>query len=71
VVVDPGVEVRIAPTMKLHVNGTIDAKEGTNFTVPVDAQFNVNGTALFNGTAQSRVKLGAGRRGLAVITGTR
>ena len=60
VVVDPGVEVRIAPTMKLHVNGTIDAREGTTFTVPVDAQMNINGTALFNGTAASRVRLEGG-----------
>ncbi len=60
VIVDPGVEVRIASTEKLHVNGTLDAREGTRFTVPIDAQLNIVGEAMFNGTAASRVNLGGG-----------
>jgi len=60
VVVDPGVEVRVAPTVKLHVNGLLDAREGTRFTVPINSQMNIAGEAIFSGTAASRISLDGG-----------
>ncbi len=60
VIVDPGVQVQVAPTVKFHVNGTLDAREGTRFTVPIDAQLNIVGEALFTGTAANRITLAGG-----------
>jgi hypothetical protein len=60
VIVDPGVEVRIAATMKLHILGDMQAGAGARFVVPINSQFNVHGTVTMAGTQASPVVLDGG-----------
>ena len=60
VIVDPGVEVRVAPTMKLHFLGDLEAREGTTFVVPVNSQLNVHSSGVFAGTTAQPIELTGG-----------